>query len=262
MIIDSHEHVICPPEKQLQLMDEAGIDHTILFSTTVHPEKFRDFRGMSDEVNRLYTMMKGSISSSASRVKAAEELASAVAFCPSRYHGFGPIPLGLPAEECQSWIKTYILPHHFIGMGELLPPPGHAEILEPIFQASGQCGNLPIWIHTFDPLTWEDIQVILRLAARFPQIPVILGHLGGMHWMDMLKNVRSLPNVYLDLSALFTTMALVYAVREYPDRTFFSSDAPYGRPLSCLTVLRQNIQDPAVFQKVTGGNIARVLSLS
>lgn len=39
MIIDSHEHMMLPTEMQLQMMDAAGIDKTILFCTAPHPEK-------------------------------------------------------------------------------------------------------------------------------------------------------------------------------------------------------------------------------
>lgn len=262
MIIDAHEHVIIPMEKQKHLMDEAGISHVILFSTSVHPEQASDLPSLSLELEKLQGMMEGRINSVTSRIHAAEELANAVRIDPSHFHGFGPVPLGLSDREYRSWIETYITAYHFLGIGELLPPPGQAEVLEPLFRVSGEFGNLPLWIHTFNPLGRTDIQKILDMAARYPHIPVIIGHLGGSYWLDVLKSIRSLTNVYLDLSALFTTMALVYAVREYPGRTFFSSDAPYARPLSCLTVFRQNIQDPAVQKRVCGENIAELLSLN
>lgn len=261
MIIDAHEHVIRPKKDQKHLAEEAGIDHIILFSTTVHPEQASDLSGLSRELGKLQDIMEGLINPVTSRIHAAEELASVVRSDPSLFHGFGPVPLGLSDNAYRTWIETYIVSNHFLGIGELLPPPGQAEILEPLFRISGEFGNLPLWIHTFNPLGWADIQKILDMAAHYPHIPVILGHLGGSYWLDVLKSVRSLPNVYLDLSALFTTMALVYAVREYPGRTLFSSDAPYGRPLSCLTVCRQNIKDPAVLKRVCGENMAELLSL-
>ena len=36
MIIDSHEHMMLPTEMQLQMMDAAGIDKTILFLSLIH----------------------------------------------------------------------------------------------------------------------------------------------------------------------------------------------------------------------------------
>ena len=43
MIIDSHQHVMLPPEKQVKLMEQAGLDKVILFFTTPHPEKARNY---------------------------------------------------------------------------------------------------------------------------------------------------------------------------------------------------------------------------
>ena len=163
--------------------------------------------------------MEGRINPVTSRIHAAEELASVVRSDPSLFHGFGPVPLGLSDNAYRTWIETYIVSNHFLGIGELLPPPGQAEILEPLFRISGEFGNLPLWIHTFNPLDGRYSENSGH-GGPLSHIPVILGHLGGSYWLDVLKSVRSLPNVYLDLSALFTTMALVYAVREYPGRTF------------------------------------------
>lgn len=42
MIIDSHAHVILPVEQQLALMESAGVERTVLFSTRVHPEQAAD----------------------------------------------------------------------------------------------------------------------------------------------------------------------------------------------------------------------------
>ena len=49
MIIDSHEHVILPTEKQLENMDKGGVDKTILFTTTPHPEKAHNLKEFEQE---------------------------------------------------------------------------------------------------------------------------------------------------------------------------------------------------------------------
>ena len=38
MIIDSHEHVMLPTKKQIEMMDKAKVNLTILFATSIHPE--------------------------------------------------------------------------------------------------------------------------------------------------------------------------------------------------------------------------------
>ncbi|MFR3820613.1 MAG: amidohydrolase, partial [Hungatella hathewayi] len=53
MIIDSHEHMMLPTEMQMQMMDAAGIDKTILFSTVPHPEKASSLNGLEIEMDKL-----------------------------------------------------------------------------------------------------------------------------------------------------------------------------------------------------------------
>ena len=60
MIIDSHEHMMLPTEMQMQMMDAAGIDKTILFSTVPHPEKASSLNGLEIEMDKLYKVLSGS----------------------------------------------------------------------------------------------------------------------------------------------------------------------------------------------------------
>lgn len=104
-------------------------------------------------------------------------------------------------------------------------------------------------------------QVVGGSAQKHPDVPVIVGHLGGVNWLDTLKAVRDIPNVYLDLSATFTTMAPLFAIQEYPERCLFSSDAPYCSPLTARTIIEQIVKDRHVLEQVLGGNISRLLKI-
>jgi predicted TIM-barrel fold metal-dependent hydrolase len=261
MIIDSHAHVMLPQERQIEMMKQAGIERTILFATTIHPETARDIDEFATELKNLYDILNGRKNPVQERIASTTELAQIVKNNPEKYIGFGPIPLGLSYEENLEWIERYILANHFKGIGELAPGTGQAGKLEPLFQASHEAGDLPLWVHTFFPLSFADIKVLLGLAAKYPAIPLIVGHLGGVNWLDTLKAVRELPNVYLDLSATFTTVAPAFAIQEYPERTLFSSDAPYASPLVARSILEQIVPDKQVLQEVLGGNIARLLNL-
>jgi predicted metal-dependent TIM-barrel fold hydrolase len=50
MIIDSHAHVMLPTEQQLALMAQAGVEKTVLFATTPHPEKAVDLESFAKEI--------------------------------------------------------------------------------------------------------------------------------------------------------------------------------------------------------------------
>ena len=60
MVIDSHEHMMLPTEMQLQMMDKAGIDKTILFCTAPHPEKASSLNEIETEMAALYKVLSGS----------------------------------------------------------------------------------------------------------------------------------------------------------------------------------------------------------
>lgn len=261
MIVDSHAHVMLPPERQIQLMTEAEVDCTILFTSTIHPETAVNLESFEAELNKLYDILNGVTNPFDERIRAIEELAAVISANPLKYIGFGSIPLGLSYDETLTWIDKYILANNFRGIGELTPGSGLVSQLAPLFCASMEVGNLPLWVHTFMPLNFEDIKELLILAQRHPDVPIILGHLGGVYWLDTLKAVRDISNVYLDLSATFTTMAPSFAIKEYPERCFFSSDAPYCSPLTARTVLEQIVKDRHILEQVLGGNISRLLKI-
>ncbi len=261
MVIDSHAHVMLPPEKQLQLMAEAQVDRTILFTSMIHPETATNIETFEQELNTLYSILNGEKNPLKERIHAIEEMVTVMAASPEKYIGFGSIPLGLSYKENLEWIDKYILTNHFRGIGELPPGSGKIAQLEPLFQASRETGNLPLWVHAFLPLNFEDIKELLTLAQKFSTVPLILGHLGGVHWLNTLKAVRDIPNVYLDLSATFTTIAPSFAIKEYPERTLFSSDAPYCSPLTARMIIEHIVNDRHVLEQVLGGNIARLLKI-
>lgn len=261
MIIDSHAHVMLPPQCQLQLMTEAKIDRTILFTSTIHPETTNNIKTFEEELNKLYDILNGVKNPIDERIHAIEELANVIKENPGKYIGFGSIPFGLSYPENLAWIEKYIIANGFRGIGELTPGSGKVLQLEDVFHASQELGNLPLWVHTFFPLNFEDIKTLLALAKRYPTVPTIIGHMGGQHWLNTLKAIRDIPNTYLDLSATFTTIAPSFAIKEFPEKTFFSSDAPYSLPLTARTIIEQLVPDQYVLEQVLGGNIARLLQM-
>ena len=261
MVIDSHAHVMLPPKRQVKLMAEAKVDCTILFTSMIHPETATSIAALEDELNNLYDILNGVKNPLNERIRAIEELVTVIKKNPEKYIGFGSIPIGLSYEENLVWIDKYILANNFRGIGELTPGAGKIFQIEPLFRASQEVGNLPLWVHTFMPLNFEDIKELLTLAKKYPAVSIILGHLGGANWLNTLKAVKDIPNAYLDLSATFTTMAPVFAIKEYPERTFFSSDAPYCSPLTARTIIEQLVEDCHILEQVLGGNIARLLEI-
>ena len=265
MIIDSHAHVILPVEQHLALMESAGVERTVLFTTRVHPERAADLKEFEQEMALLQTIIAGQVNPTLEFLKdafkdAISEHIQVVKTHPTRFIGFGAIPVGLSYHDTADWLQTYVIEPGMCGIGEFTLAPGKINLLDPIFALSSEAGNLPLWIHTFAPLALDDIKDLIALSKRYKSVPVILGHLGGLNWMETIKLAKEHPQTYLDLSATYTTLAPTLAIRELPERSLFSSDAPYGNPLVARTMIEQVTPDPAVRALVLGENIARLVN--
>ncbi len=265
MIIDSHQHVMLPSELQLQKMKEAGIDKSILFCTTPHPEKACNLEELKQEMSKLSSILSG-VNGNEAYLKRLiyniKELTVVVNNHPNQFLGFGSVPLGLSTSETSRWMNDYIVSNDLKGIGEFTPGTDEQmKQLQTIFEAVSQFDNYPIWVHTFNPVSINGIKILMNLCTNYPTVPVIWGHMGGYHWMEVIKFAKSTPNAYLDLSACFSSIAVKMAIAELPDRCLFSSDAPYGEPLLCRQQIEYACPSASVAQMILGENIMRLLNL-
>ncbi len=262
MIIDGHSHVTFPIEAHIRAMDEAQIDKTILFSTTLHPETAKTVVEVRESflyLNDLLAGKKGSILEA--RKKAIQELLGAIRQFPDRFVGFGAVPLDPDLNTTMQFVDEFIRKNSLAGMGEFTLGPGQTHLLENAFKASREFRDLPIWIHAFFPLMLDDIMEIAKFAGQYPDTDVILGHLGGCNWLETMGLVKEIPNLYLDTSASYSTFVLGTVINEIPDKCIFGVDSPYGDiHLSKETILKVS-KTHAIANAVLGENIARILAI-
>ena len=264
MIIDSHEHLMLPIEMQIEKLNQAGVDKAILFSTVPHPERAKNLAELRGEMNILYRVLAGANNKEANRermIKNNNELALQMKKYPERFFGFGAVPLGMSEPETSSWIEENILSNEFKGIGEFTPGSDEQiRQLEVIFQAVNNFSNLPIWVHTFNPVTISGIHILMELCEKYPSVPVIFGHMGGSNWIDVIDFAKSHKYVYLDLSAAFASIATRIAISELPERCLYSSDAPYGEPYLYRQLIEFVSPSQEVANMVLGNNILQLLS--
>ncbi len=259
LIIDSHSHVTFPVSKHIQLMDDLGINKTILFSTLIHPEKAIKLNSFKQEMEALNQILNNNVNSINARKNSMKELVEVINQYPDKYIGFGSVPLGLEVEETKKWIKEYIVANNLKGVGEFTLGSGQIAFLKPIFEALKEFKGLSIWIHTFAPMQLDDIVELIGLAKQYPEIPVIFGHLGGINWLQTIELVKNTPNAYIDTSAFYTTFALTLAMNEIPDRTIFGADYPYGDPYITIEAIKRYAPNAEVERKVLGENFRKLL---
>lgn len=262
MIIDGHSHVTLPVEEHIKAMNQAGIDKTVLFSTTIHPEEganFAEVKNSMEYLNDLLAGNRGPITEA--RKKSTKELVTVIASHPDRYIGFGSVPADLDKKEMLTYVQDNIINNHFIGMGEFTPGSGRIYTLKNVFEASREFNNLPIWIHAFFPLNINDIREIADFAGQYPDTPVILGHLGGCNWLETLPIVKELSNLYLDTSAFYSTLILGLVINETPQKCIFGVDLPYGDLQLYKTAIEKYAKSPAIARAVLGENISELLKL-
>lgn len=265
MIIDSHEHIFLDLNMQLELMKKGGIDKTILFSTTIHPENAHNAPELESEMNKLTKILSGTLKGEERlnmQRKSNEDVIEAVKSSPDKFMGFGAVPLDLEQDYTSEWIKKYIVDSCLSGAGEFTPGSMEAVMnLEKIFKALSDYPDYPMWIHTFHPVDIEKLKIIMSMCHKYPKVKVIFGHLGGANWQSVIEFAENEPQVYLDLSAVFSTLQIKAAVWRLPEKCLFASDAPMGDPGIYRYMFERTIQDKSVLKCVLGENIERILGI-
>ena len=263
MVIDSHEHIMFPAKVQLDKMDAAGVDKAILFCSGPHPEKAGNLNELEAEMNTLYRILAGANSKKDNirRLKKnISEITTAVNEYPARFWGFGSVPLELRLKETQDWIDSQITAHSLCGIGEFTPGNEQQILqLDVVFQAIRDTRLYPVWVHTFNPVTRNGIKLFMQLCVKYPEVPVIFGHLGGSNWIDVIKFAKEHDNIYLDLSAAFASVATKMALIELPEKCLYSSDAPYGEPYLYRQLVEFVSPSQSIAKMVLGENISRLL---
>ena len=130
-----------------------------------------------------------------------------------------------------------------------------------VSQAASKYPGLPLWVHTFHPVTLEAIHIFMTLCKYSPSVPVVFGHMGGVHWMEVVAFAKEQNSVFLDLSAAYTPLSVRTALTEVPERCLFGSDAPFGDAALCREMIEVVSPSPSVTDLALGGNAQRLLLL-
>jgi hypothetical protein len=120
--------------------------------------------------------------------------------------------------------------------------------------------RLPVLFHTGEELS-RPLQ-IAYLAKHFPEIPVILGHMGLWVAIESIPAAKLSGNVYLETSIQGEMPALEEAVRELgAERVLFGTDTPFSTykvEMCKIESLKVSEEDK---KKILGENATRIFHI-
>lgn len=131
--------------------------------------------------------------------------------------------------------------------------------MKSVFQALTQFPGLPVWVHTFALVSAAGMQILMKFCRTYRQTPVIFGHFGGYHWIDVLEFALENKNAYIDASAAFSSLAIKMAVTELPALCLYSFDCPYSDPRLRRELLEAVSPSSRVTDLILGENINALL---
>lgn len=119
--------------------------------------------------------------------------------------------------------------------------------------------RLPVLSHTY--FAGDSLAVFGRIANRYPDATVIVGHAGLDHGLQpVVKLVQQHPNVMLDLCGALVRDGVVEVLAERvgADRLLLGTDMPFVNGAAQLGTLLYSRLDRQALTRIAGGNAARL----
>jgi uncharacterized protein len=242
MIIDSHTHAdefepfgwMDPPEKLIDLMDEAKIDKSVIMTYCDAPVLKED---------------------------GIKYIAEAVKKFPDRLIGYARLHPQLKGKAI-AMLEEAVLDLNFKGLKlhpESLTTHPYHDAMIAIIKKAGEL-NIPTLFHCGDDSMSLPLQ-IARTAERCPDSKIILGHMGGIfHVDDAIKMAEKYENLYLETSAMPYPNKIREAVNRIgAERVVFASDGPPANPELELRKLKYANLTERENQLITGESIYQLL---
>ena len=243
MVIDAHAHAdendiwgwYDPPQKLIALMDEAGIDLSVVTSYSDEPGPSPGLQNLERYLEAYPKRLIGFARIDPKFGQSSVELLQ-------RVIRENPLMRGLKLHPISNLVKPY------------------AERCVQLIRTAGQLG-VPVFIHCGDAVPALPLQ-IGKAAALCPDTTIIC-HLGGyFHAEEIIRVAERCSNLVLDTSSCPYPQSIRRAIEALgSERVVFASDSPAGDPISELEKIRMLELPRETEQQVLWRNIARMLQL-
>ena len=92
-------------------------------------------------------------------------------------------------EVLESWFAGQLSQHKVYGIGNLVPKPGGAQMMEPVVRLVADSGRrFPILVHGEAPQALQDFKDYAGIAKRYPTVPIIIGQTAGAFWLGTMRS--------------------------------------------------------------------------
>lgn len=113
--------------------------------------------------------------------------------------------------------------------------------------------------------TQADVERVVRIAQRLPELRIVATHTGGWRQWDRVQVFADCPNVYTDISMTLTEMnddAFVNLLRPFgEDRVLFGSDSPWTDQREMVARVRNLPISENLRDKILSENARRFLGI-
>jgi len=233
------------PENYLALMDECGIDYTVVLA-------------------ELAPITTGICTN--------EDVAAFCAHSPRLlpYASVNPLTSAQPADE----LRRLVAEHGFRGL-KLYPTYQYFypndPLLYPLYAVAEELG-IPVSLHmgssvfTGSRIKYGDPIHLDDVAVDFPRLSLLMCHCGRPFWYEQAFGLARLHrNIYMEISGLPPQKLLTYfpELERVADKVIFGSDWPgISRLGPNIEAIRALPLSPVTKEKILGGNAARLLQLA
>lgn len=126
-----------------------------------------------------------------------------------------------------------------------------------------KCAELGIPVSIHSEGGYAHPLAIAALARKFPEVPVIMDHMGYRYWVtDAIEAAKQVPNIYLATTAVMEPHFITQAVDTVgAERIVFGSNGPMVIPKMQIEVIKFLQLPPEDEAKILGGTLAKLYKL-
>lgn len=133
--------------------------------------------------------------------------------------------------------------------------------IEPVIRRAAKY-NIPILMHSSDDI-FSNPTLIGNIAERFPEVKIIIAHMGGEQWMRAVSICKNNTNVYMDTAGSSVDPWVIPLAVENcgENKVIWGSDFPSSNLASELTKVSEAQINPKVKENILYENAKKIFNL-